>query len=66
MDVYLFCFSLLTECGPRLELTTKDVHKRASRCNDKKTASKRVQELSTELFFGVFVKVGAVSQWYNS
>lgn len=44
------------KCGPRLELTTKDVHKRASRCNDKKTASKRVQELSTELFFGVFVK----------
>uniref|UniRef100_A0A8C4GIE4 DIS3-like exonuclease 2 n=1 Tax=Dicentrarchus labrax TaxID=13489 RepID=A0A8C4GIE4_DICLA len=30
--------------------------KQASHCNDKKTLSKRVQELSSELFFGVFVK----------
>uniref|UniRef100_A0A8D3D8X3 DIS3-like exonuclease 2 n=1 Tax=Scophthalmus maximus TaxID=52904 RepID=A0A8D3D8X3_SCOMX len=28
----------------------------ASHCNDRKTVSKRVQELSSELFFGVFVK----------
>ncbi|TMS09760.1 Unconventional myosin-VIIa [Larimichthys crocea] len=33
-----------------------DVQKQASHCNDKKTVSKRVQELSSELFFGVFVK----------
>ncbi|XP_078143582.1 DIS3-like exonuclease 2 [Centroberyx gerrardi] len=43
-------------CGPRIELTGEEVHKQASHCNDKKTASKRVQELSSELFFGVFVK----------
>lgn len=43
-------------CGPRLGLGGEDVHKQASLCNDRKTASKRVQELSSELFFGVFVK----------
>lgn len=32
------------------------MQKQASHCNDKKTASKRVQELSSELFFSVFVK----------
>uniref|UniRef100_H3CR27 DIS3-like exonuclease 2 n=1 Tax=Tetraodon nigroviridis TaxID=99883 RepID=H3CR27_TETNG len=39
-----------------LNLTTAEVQKQASHCNDRKTASKRVQELSSELFFGVFVK----------
>lgn len=43
--------------GPRFSPTAAEVQKQASHCNDKKTASKRVQELSTELFFGVFVKV---------
>ena len=33
------------------------VQKRAEHCNDKKLASKRVQEQSSELFFAVFVKV---------
>ncbi|XP_077415346.1 DIS3-like exonuclease 2 isoform X2 [Vanacampus margaritifer] len=42
--------------GPTLGLSTEEVHKQTSRCNEKKTASKRVQELSSELFFGVFVK----------
>ncbi|GAA6222449.1 DIS3-like exonuclease 2 isoform X1 [Lates japonicus] len=44
------------KCGPPLGLSTKEVEKQASHCNDKKTMSKRVQELSSELFFGVFVK----------
>ncbi|KAM9459342.1 DIS3-like exonuclease 2 isoform 1-T3 [Salvelinus alpinus] len=43
-------------CGPHLELKGEEVQKQASHCNDKKTASKRVQELSSELFFSVFVK----------
>ncbi|XP_044074661.1 DIS3-like exonuclease 2 isoform X2 [Siniperca chuatsi] len=43
-------------CGPNLGLSTEEVQKQASHCNDKKTVSKRVQELSSELFFGVFVK----------
>uniref|UniRef100_A0A7N8WS13 DIS3-like exonuclease 2 n=1 Tax=Mastacembelus armatus TaxID=205130 RepID=A0A7N8WS13_9TELE len=43
-------------CGPHLGLSTEEVEKQASHCNNKKTVSKRVQELSTELFFGVFVK----------
>ncbi|KAG5286010.1 hypothetical protein AALO_G00009990 [Alosa alosa] len=42
--------------GSRLGLTGEEVHKQATHCNDKKTASKRVQELSSELFFSVFVK----------
>lgn len=49
---------MFADCGPRLSLSTEEVQKQASHCNDKKTVSKRVQELSTELFFGVFVKVG--------
>uniref|UniRef100_UPI0037E84806 DIS3-like exonuclease 2 isoform X2 n=1 Tax=Semicossyphus pulcher TaxID=241346 RepID=UPI0037E84806 len=44
------------KCGPHLGLSTQEVQKQASHCNDKKTVSKRVQELSSELFFGVFVK----------
>lgn len=49
---------LHAECGPHLRLSTEEVQKQTSHCNDRKTVSKRVQELSTELFFGVFVKVG--------
>ncbi|XP_020795191.2 DIS3-like exonuclease 2 isoform X1 [Boleophthalmus pectinirostris] len=44
------------DCGPMLGLLTKEVQKQAIHCNDKKAAAKRVHELSTELFFGVFVK----------
>ncbi|KAJ8011281.1 hypothetical protein DPEC_G00056520 [Dallia pectoralis] len=43
-------------CGPPLELKEEEVQKQSTQCNDKKTASKRVQELSAELFFSVFVK----------
>ncbi|XP_034038735.1 DIS3-like exonuclease 2 [Thalassophryne amazonica] len=43
-------------CGHHLGLTSEEIQKQASCCNDKKTASKRVQELSSELFFAVFVK----------
>ncbi|KAM4727679.1 DIS3-like exonuclease 2 [Anableps anableps] len=42
--------------GPHLGLSTEEAQKQASHCNDKKTLSKRVQELSSELYFGVFVK----------
>uniref|UniRef100_A0AAY5JYF8 DIS3-like exonuclease 2 n=1 Tax=Esox lucius TaxID=8010 RepID=A0AAY5JYF8_ESOLU len=41
-------------CGGTLK--GEEVQKQATQCNDKKTASKRVQELSAELFFSVFVK----------
>lgn len=44
------------DCGPRLGLGTKEVQNQAKRCNDRKSAAKTVHELSTELFFGVFVK----------
>ncbi|XP_072219134.1 DIS3-like exonuclease 2 isoform X1 [Leuresthes tenuis] len=44
------------KCGPHIGLSTGKVEKQASHCNDRKTVSKRVQELSSELFFGVFVK----------
>uniref|UniRef100_A0A8C5QD15 DIS3-like exonuclease 2 n=1 Tax=Leptobrachium leishanense TaxID=445787 RepID=A0A8C5QD15_9ANUR len=43
-------------CGPQLQLPQDAVQKQAEHCNDRKTASKRVQELSAELFFSVFVK----------
>lgn len=44
-------------CGPKLKLPQDAIQKQADHCNDRKTASKRVQELSAELFFSVFVKV---------
>ncbi|KAM9720259.1 DIS3-like exonuclease 2 [Menidia menidia] len=44
------------KCGPHIGLSMAQVEKQASHCNDKKTLSKRVQELSSDLFFGVFVK----------
>uniref|UniRef100_W5MBL1 DIS3-like exonuclease 2 n=1 Tax=Lepisosteus oculatus TaxID=7918 RepID=W5MBL1_LEPOC len=43
-------------CGPCLNLTGEDIQKQASHCNDRKMASKRVQELSSDLFFAVFVR----------
>lgn len=61
---------LRADCGPHLSLSTAEVQKQASHCNDKKTLSKRVQELSSELYFGVFVKVGGrepiVHRWFAS
>ncbi|XP_068197004.1 DIS3-like exonuclease 2 [Antennarius striatus] len=42
--------------GPNFRLSTEEVQKQALLCNEKKSMSKRVQELSSELFFGVFVK----------
>ncbi|CAH1775460.1 unnamed protein product [Owenia fusiformis] len=36
--------------------TKEEIHKQADRCNDRKTASKRVQELSSDMFFAIFVK----------
>uniref|UniRef100_A0A3Q3AG66 DIS3-like exonuclease 2 n=1 Tax=Kryptolebias marmoratus TaxID=37003 RepID=A0A3Q3AG66_KRYMA len=44
------------KCGPHLSLSTEEVEKLASHCNNKKTMSKRVHEFSSDLFFGVFVK----------
>ncbi|XP_028987946.1 DIS3-like exonuclease 2 [Betta splendens] len=44
------------KCGPQLGLSTQQVEKQASHCNDKKMVSKRVQEFSSDLFFGVYVK----------
>ncbi|XP_018121095.1 DIS3-like exonuclease 2 isoform X2 [Xenopus laevis] len=43
-------------CGPHLKTSKEIIQKQADHCNDRKTASKRVQELSAELFFSVFVK----------
>ena len=35
----------------------QELHKMAEHCNDKKTAAKRCSDLSSELFFAVFIKV---------
>ncbi|KAK9401481.1 DIS3-like exonuclease 2 [Crotalus adamanteus] len=42
--------------GPAPRMEKAEMQKRAEHCNDRKMASKRVQELSVDLFFGVFVK----------
>ncbi|XP_034988831.1 DIS3-like exonuclease 2 isoform X1 [Zootoca vivipara] len=42
--------------GPAPRMEEADIQKQAEHCNDRKMASKRVQELSADLFFAVFVK----------
>uniref|UniRef100_A0A670ZGV3 DIS3-like exonuclease 2 n=1 Tax=Pseudonaja textilis TaxID=8673 RepID=A0A670ZGV3_PSETE len=42
--------------GPAPQMEEAEIQKQAEHCNDRKMASKRVQELSVDLFFAVFVK----------
>ncbi|XP_061493521.1 LOW QUALITY PROTEIN: DIS3-like exonuclease 2 [Rhineura floridana] len=42
--------------GPATRMEAADIQQQAEHCNDRKMASKRVQELSADLFFAVFVK----------
>ncbi|XP_034262628.1 DIS3-like exonuclease 2 [Pantherophis guttatus] len=42
--------------GPAPQMEEAEMQKQAEHCNDRKMASKRVQELSVDLFFAVFVK----------
>ncbi|XP_059507090.1 DIS3-like exonuclease 2 isoform X2 [Stegostoma tigrinum] len=42
--------------GHQFGLNKSDIQKQADHCNAKKSASKKVQELSTDIFFSVFVK----------
>ncbi|XP_048477354.1 DIS3-like exonuclease 2 isoform X2 [Rhincodon typus] len=42
--------------GHQFGLDKSDIQKQADHCNAKKSASKKVQELSTDIFFSVFVK----------
>ncbi|XP_066477175.1 DIS3-like exonuclease 2 [Tiliqua scincoides] len=44
------------DSGPAPRMRMEDIQKQADHCNDRKMASKRVQELSADLFFAVFVK----------
>ncbi|XP_071422650.1 DIS3-like exonuclease 2 isoform X2 [Pithys albifrons albifrons] len=39
-----------------IKMEKEDIQRQAEHCNDRKMASKRVQELSTDLFFSVFVR----------
>lgn len=43
-----------------IKMEKEAIQRQAEHCNDRKMASKRVQELSTDLFFAVFVRVGAM------
>ncbi|NWH55968.1 DI3L2 exonuclease, partial [Geococcyx californianus] len=40
-----------------IKMEKEAIQKQADHCNDRKMASKRVQELSADLFFAVFVRV---------
>uniref|UniRef100_A0A8D0H848 DIS3-like exonuclease 2 n=1 Tax=Sphenodon punctatus TaxID=8508 RepID=A0A8D0H848_SPHPU len=42
--------------GPPTRMRKDVIQKQADHCNDQKMASKRVQELSAELFFAIFVR----------
>ncbi|XP_014776921.1 DIS3-like exonuclease 2 isoform X1 [Octopus bimaculoides] len=41
---------------PPIQQTEREMEKQAQHCNDKKTASKRAQELSCEIFLGAFIQ----------
>lgn len=51
--------SLFPFAGVRspIKMEKEAIQKQADHCNDRKMASKRVQELSADLFFSVFVRV---------
>lgn len=51
----LFC--LFAGYTPEIKLSSGEINKQALQCNEKKTNSKRVQEMSVDLYFSVFVKV---------
>ncbi|NWS76228.1 DI3L2 exonuclease, partial [Crotophaga sulcirostris] len=42
-----------------IRMEKEAIQRQADHCNDRKMASKRVQELSADLFFAVFVRVRA-------
>ncbi|KAM9127654.1 DIS3-like exonuclease 2 isoform 2-T4 [Pangshura tecta] len=42
--------------GRPVRMRKEAIQKQADHCNDRKMASKRVQELSADLFFGIFVR----------
>ncbi|NWW82413.1 DI3L2 exonuclease, partial [Climacteris rufus] len=42
-----------------IKMEKEAIQKQADHCNDRKMASKRVQELSADLFFSIFVRVRA-------
>ena len=50
------CLFYLDYCAPP-KMSKGEVQQEAEHCNDKKLAAKRVSELSSELYFAVFVKV---------
>lgn len=53
--------SIVPFAGARspIKMEKEAIQKQADHCNDRKMASKRVQELSADLFFSVFVRVRA-------
>ena len=44
-------------CGEPPGLTKDTANKQCLQCNTKKQAAKRVQDVSSDLFFAIFVKV---------
>lgn len=44
-----------------IKMEKEAIQRQADHCNDRKMASKRVQELSADLFFAIFVRVSAKS-----
>ena len=57
MVVYWFSVSGLAEVPSS---NKGEVQKQAEHSNDKKVASKRIQELSSDLFFSIFLKVSVL------
>ena len=62
VDFYIL-WMYLTGYSPEIKLSPQEINKQALQCNEKKTNSKQVQELSVDLYFSVFVKVLPLYQY---
>ena len=62
VDFYIL-WMYLTGYSPEIKLSPQEINKQALQCNEKKTNSKQVQELSVDLYFSVFVKVLSLYQY---
>ncbi|NWY66163.1 DI3L2 exonuclease, partial [Erithacus rubecula] len=56
MGTLLSLFPFAGATSP-IKMEKEAIQKQADHCNDRKMASKRVQELSADLFFSIFVRV---------
>ena len=56
-NICIFCH---TDCGPEPTGDKDFIEEQCGICNDKKDKAKRCSELSSEMFFAIFVRVSHI------